>query len=104
MGTVGAREKATVGISNSLTLDFLRRSTQELLINGKWVAARSGKTFETTNPANEHVLALIAEGDKADEDDAVKAARTAQDRGLDRENGKYAIDLFTQVKSVYLKL
>ena len=28
-----------------------------LLIGGKWVPAKSGKTFETINPANEEVLA-----------------------------------------------
>src|ERR1700677_1835959 len=43
--------------------------------------ARSGKTFETINPANEEVLALIAEGDKADVDEAVKAARAAFETG-----------------------
>jgi acyl-CoA reductase-like NAD-dependent aldehyde dehydrogenase len=43
------------------------------------VAAKSGKTFETINPANEEVLALAAEGDKADVDEAVKAARKALD-------------------------
>ena len=39
--------------------------------------SKSGKTFETINPANEEVLALVAEGDKADVDEAVKAARKA---------------------------
>jgi aldehyde dehydrogenase (NAD+)/phenylacetaldehyde dehydrogenase len=61
-------------------LDFLRKP-KRLLIGGKWVAAKSGKTFETVNPANEEVLALIAEGDKADVDEAVKAARKAFDEG-----------------------
>jgi aldehyde dehydrogenase (NAD+) len=44
---------------------------------GKWVSAKSGKTFETINPANEEVLAVVAEGDKADVDEAVRAARKA---------------------------
>ncbi len=39
------------------------------------------KTFETINPSNEEVLALIAEGDKADIDEAVKAARKAFEEG-----------------------
>jgi acyl-CoA reductase-like NAD-dependent aldehyde dehydrogenase len=51
------------------------------LIGGKWVPSKSGKTFETINPANEEVLALIAEGDKADVDEAVKAARKAYEDG-----------------------
>ena len=44
----------------------------DLFLGGKWVPAKSGKTFETLNPANEEVLALVAEGDKADIDEAVK--------------------------------
>jgi len=41
--------------------------------------AEIGKTFETINPATEDVLTLVAEGDKADVDEAVKAARKALD-------------------------
>src|SRR5580658_2175557 len=57
--------------------DFLKDSPKKLLIGGKWVPAKSGKTFETINPATEEVLGLIAEGDKADVDEAVKVARAA---------------------------
>jgi acyl-CoA reductase-like NAD-dependent aldehyde dehydrogenase len=71
-------ERAAAGIKSNAVLDFLRKPKQ-LLINGKWVAAKSGKTFETINPANEEVLALAAEGDKTDVDEAVKAARKALD-------------------------
>src|SRR5271169_5899287 len=77
MGAVHSLEKATAGIKTPATIDFLKSSPKRLLINGKWVAAKSGKTFETVNPANEEILALIAEGDKADVDEAVRAARTA---------------------------
>ena len=73
-------ERAAAGARNSAALDFLRKP-KRLLIGGKWVTAKSGKTFETVNPANEEVLALIAEGDKADVDEAVKAARKAFDEG-----------------------
>ena len=63
-----------------------RRRTQrtfqtKLLIDGKWRDALSGKTFETINPATEEVIAEVAEGDKADIDLAVKAARRAFDSG-----------------------
>jgi aldehyde dehydrogenase (NAD+) len=51
------------------------------LINGKWVAAESGKTFETLNPATGEVIANVAAGDKADVEKAVKAARKAFDSG-----------------------
>ena len=52
-----------------------------LLINGKWVESRSGKRFKTINPVNETVIAEVAEGDPADVDAAVKAARAAFDGG-----------------------
>ncbi len=52
-----------------------------LLIGGKWVESRSGKRFKTINPVNEQVIAEVAEGDPADVDAAVKAARTAFDSG-----------------------
>lgn len=48
-----------------------------LLIDGKWVPAQSGRMLETLNPSTEEVLTRIAEGDKADVDAAVAAARRA---------------------------
>ncbi|MGO9604670.1 MAG: aldehyde dehydrogenase family protein [Candidatus Binataceae bacterium] len=77
---VPSLEKAARGITSTAVLDFLRKPKQ-LLIGGKWVPAKSGKVFETINPANEEVLALAAEGDKADIDEAVKAARKAYEEG-----------------------
>lgn len=47
----------------------------QLFIGGQWKPARSGKTFETINPATEEKIADVAEGDAADIDDAVRAAR-----------------------------
>ncbi len=73
-------EKAARGVTSSAVLEFLRKP-KRLLIGGKWVPAKSGKTFETVNPSNEEILALIAEGDKADIDEAVKAARKAFEEG-----------------------
>ncbi|HZT58268.1 MAG TPA: betaine-aldehyde dehydrogenase, partial [Pyrinomonadaceae bacterium] len=49
----------------------------QLFIDGQWVDAESGKTFETPNPATGKTLAEVAEGDKADIDKAVAAARRA---------------------------
>ncbi|MBK9142191.1 MAG: aldehyde dehydrogenase family protein [Candidatus Melainabacteria bacterium] len=54
---------------------------KKLLINGKWVEPKSGKYFETYNPATEEVLAKIPEGGKEDVDLAVKAARNAFENG-----------------------
>src|SRR5688572_5861158 len=54
-------------------------SPKQLLIDGQWVDAASGKTFETINPANGEVLARVAEADAADVDRAVASARKAFD-------------------------
>ena len=54
---------------------------RKMLINGKWVNAMSGKTFPTYNPATGEVLAQVAEGDREDIEQAVKAARKAFDQG-----------------------
>ena len=56
------------------------RQTQ-LFIGGQWRPAQSGKTFETLNPSTEEVNAQVAEGDAADVDAAVQAARKAFDSG-----------------------
>ncbi len=53
----------------------------QLLINGKWVEAASGKTFPSYNPATGEVLAQVAEGDREDINRAVSAARTAFETG-----------------------
>jgi phenylacetaldehyde dehydrogenase len=55
--------------------------TRKMLINGKWVEAASGKTFDTYNPATGEVLARIAEGDREDINRAVEAARAAFETG-----------------------
>jgi aldehyde dehydrogenase (NAD+) len=56
------------------------RQTQ-CFIGGQWVPAASGKTFETINPATEEVITQVAEGDAADVDLAVEAARNAFENG-----------------------
>jgi aldehyde dehydrogenase (NAD+) len=52
-----------------------------MLIDGQWCDAVSGKTFTTVNPATEETIADVAEGDAADIDRAVQAARRAFDTG-----------------------
>lgn len=56
------------------------RQTQ-CFIGGEWVPARSGRSFETIDPATEEVIASVAEGDAADVEAAVRAAREAFDSG-----------------------
>ncbi|XP_068652974.1 aldehyde dehydrogenase family 2 member C4-like [Aristolochia californica] len=53
----------------------------KLFINGEFVDAVSGKTFETIDPRNGEVIASVAEGDKLDVDLAVRSAREAFDHG-----------------------
>src|SRR6202047_1925526 len=50
---------------------------KRMLINGEWVRAASGKTFESRNPATGDLLAAVAEGDAEDINRAVAAARAA---------------------------
>ena len=59
---------------------FLKEPKQ-LFIDGKFVNALSGKTFPVYNPATGEILANVAEGDSADIDIAVAAARRAFDHG-----------------------
>jgi phenylacetaldehyde dehydrogenase len=53
----------------------------KLLIDGKWVPAASEQTFEVKNPATGATIARAAEGDEADIDAAVRAARRALESG-----------------------
>jgi acyl-CoA reductase-like NAD-dependent aldehyde dehydrogenase len=71
---------AVVQEKKLLCKDFVSKP-KKLLIDGKWVDAESGKSFETRNPATDEVLAKIPEGGKADVDKAVKAARKAFESG-----------------------
>ena len=48
----------------------------KMFINGEFVSAIGGKTFETYNPATEEVLAVVCEAQEEDIDAAVKAARS----------------------------
>ncbi len=50
-----------------------------LLIDGEWCEARSGRTFETVNPADETVIARVAEAGSEDAGLAVLAARKAME-------------------------
>ncbi|MHC4138875.1 MAG: aldehyde dehydrogenase family protein [Planctomycetota bacterium] len=76
-----------------ISKDELKIKPGKLFINGEWVDSVSGKTFNTLNPATEEVITPVAEGDCADIDLAVGAARKAFEEGpwrnVDaRERGK----------------
>jgi len=58
---------------NNMTI----RMPNQVFINGEFVEAQSGKTFETHNPTDESVLAEVSLGGKKDVDIAVAAAKEA---------------------------
>ncbi|XP_054280197.1 glutarate-semialdehyde dehydrogenase [Macrosteles quadrilineatus] len=49
----------------------------EAFINGKWVSAKSGKTFQVTNPATGQVIASVPDMDVTDTKVAIEAANEA---------------------------
>ena len=55
--------------------------TFQMLIDGQWVNAKSGKTFERLNPANSQLVGTYPLAGTADVDRAVDAARRAFDSG-----------------------
>lgn len=71
--------KQTLQVSPRV-LEFLK-GTKKLLINGEWVEADSGQTFETLDPSNKKVLAVVSKASIKDVDYAVKAARRAFEEG-----------------------
>lgn len=64
-------------MSSAQAVENSQQKTYQLFIDGQWVDAESGKTFQTPNPATGEALAEVAEADKADIDRAVAAARRA---------------------------
>ena len=75
------------------TADPKLKQNYELFINGKFVPAKSGASFESINPGNEKKLADIALAGKADVDAAYKAAdkafTTVWSKLPGKERGKY---------------
>ncbi len=106
---------------------FVAAAPRHMLIDGRWVEAASGRALDTLDPATGAVLARVAEGDAEDVDRAVRAARRAiragtlrvncynvfgpeapfggyKESGYGREQGRYALDLCTQVKTVWMRI
>ena len=65
--------------SASSAVEFLENHHRnfELFIGGEWVKPNSKKYADSNNPSNKEFLAKIAEADKTDVDNAVKAANKA---------------------------
>ncbi|KAJ6686766.1 ALDEHYDE DEHYDROGENASE-RELATED [Salix purpurea] len=70
----------SVAVEEPITPPVSVKHTQ-LLINGQFVDAASGKTFPTLDPRTGEVIAHVAEGDVEDVNRAVSAARKAFDEG-----------------------
>lgn len=70
----------------------------QAFINGEFVSAVSGKTFESVNPATGEILAQVAECDQQDIDRAVAAGRRAF------EDGRWSRMAPADRKAVLLKL
>ncbi|MGF1544452.1 MAG: aldehyde dehydrogenase family protein [Parvularculaceae bacterium] len=71
---------STLGKASQKVREWLA-TPRRMLIDGEWVAAQSGKTFDVLDPASAMKIASVAEGDKADVELAVAAARAAFDDG-----------------------
>jgi aldehyde dehydrogenase (NAD+) len=56
-------------------------SAAKLLIDNRWIASESGKTFATVNPSTGEEICQVSEADAADVEKAVQAARTAFELG-----------------------
>ena len=89
--------------------DMLKRV--DLLIGGQRLPAQSGRYFETLDPANEQVIAHVAEADAADIDAAVVSARQAFEgewghlRAADRGNALLRLaDLIRQNQDSLIEL
>lgn len=54
----------------------------KLFIDGEYVDALSGETFESINPATNEKLALVANGSEQDAKRAIQSAKTAYDSGV----------------------
>ena len=76
---------ATAAISEPITFSSKARgflsSPKKILVDGKWINAASGKTFDVFNPATGETIVQAAEGDKEDINLAVTAARRAFESG-----------------------
>ena len=63
------------------SLQTFLASPKRLLIDGDWRDAQSGESFDVYDPATDQVVAQVAQGDAADVEIAVQAARKAFDSG-----------------------
>ncbi|XP_052191373.1 benzaldehyde dehydrogenase, mitochondrial-like [Diospyros lotus] len=78
---VGVNSFSTGAALEELIIPPIQIDYSQLLINGQFVDAASGKTFPTLDPRTGDVIAYVAEGEGEDVNRAVLAARKAFDEG-----------------------
>ena len=64
-----------LGLSNVRCMSVVFRD--KAFVNGKWVGASNGATFEVKNPLNGSVIAKVPDMDKSDTEAAIVAAHEA---------------------------
>ena len=77
---IDAELKNDMSLLSSDALAFIQ-SDQKMLIGSELTVAQSGKSFDVLDPTSGSVIARVPEGDSADIDKAVIAARDAFDNG-----------------------
>lgn len=85
-------------VMSSLNDSRVALSATKLLIDNRWIASESGKTFGTFNPSTGEEICQVVEAGVADVEKAVKAARQAFERGpwrktLASERGRMSASL-----------
>ncbi|KAG1713832.1 Glutarate-semialdehyde dehydrogenase DavD [Nymphon striatum] len=93
MGNIRSKPKATMLDSTTDLKSRLSRPdlvVEDAFVGGKWIQAKSGKTFEVTNPARGDVIANVADLSRAEIAEAIASAdiarvawakRTGKDKG-----------------------
>ncbi len=75
----------------------------QMLIDGEWVGAVSGETFDVRDPSSDEVIATVPAAAAADVDRAAKAARRAFDGGwrdaTGQERGRVLFEMAARVRA-----
>ena len=74
MGAAGHLLFHPAFLKGAYTMGKITQDHFDLYINGKWVPAKDGATFQTRCPANGELLADCAQATREDVDEAVSAA------------------------------
>ena len=84
-----------------MTLNNLKH--YQLFINGKWTNASTGKTFRTADPYTGEDWAELAEGDAADVETAIDAARAAFDNSWWRREPRKRAKVMQRLADLLLR-